>query len=504
MSNTSAVVQIEGLIPAGATKGTPFDVLVTALPGTTTRSLEGGRLPTWDLSVGGANPSLAFRKPLATVRGPTFVDPVPDRGQPQDPRWEGYARQAVVLSGGTVIEPRPLELVLNQPSWQRSRLIADRINEKFHRPGASRFDDTAVAKTDALIRLTIPPRYQRNPQHFLSLISHLYVQRAMNFEVQQAQRLADLLVEQPDQGPRIALAWEALGSTILPVIRPYYGHESRVVQMTALAAGARLDDAQTLDVLEELAVHPDAELRQQIATGLVHLREHGKASRILRRLLDDPEADVRVAAYESLAAMADPYFLQRQRFGDEFGTKFILDLVPSRFPMVYIKQVGQPRIVIFNPETSFSLPLFARIDEGRLMIRGTAPDALVEVYYQKADDEPGHRHRIAPTVANLVFLLGHETTPEHPTPGMDLSFSQVVGAVYRLWDQGAVEADLRVQPNPLAEAVDRYRQAATAPSRPEVSPDRPPASGTDGQDEAPTAPPASTGDERRSRPETAP
>ena len=43
-SSDSAVVIVEGVIPPGAPKGSRFDIRVTTAPGTSTTSLEGGRL----------------------------------------------------------------------------------------------------------------------------------------------------------------------------------------------------------------------------------------------------------------------------------------------------------------------------------------------------------------------------------------------------------------------------------------------------------------------------
>ena len=51
-SEDTAVVVVEGVIPPGAPKGLTFDVRVFALPGSTTSSLEGGRLYTTDLRPG--------------------------------------------------------------------------------------------------------------------------------------------------------------------------------------------------------------------------------------------------------------------------------------------------------------------------------------------------------------------------------------------------------------------------------------------------------------------
>ena len=51
-SNDIAVVVVEGVIPPGSPKGAHFDVRVTTAPGTSTTSLEGGRLIATELRPG--------------------------------------------------------------------------------------------------------------------------------------------------------------------------------------------------------------------------------------------------------------------------------------------------------------------------------------------------------------------------------------------------------------------------------------------------------------------
>jgi uncharacterized protein YjeT (DUF2065 family) len=61
-SEDTAVVVVEGVIPAGAPKDTAFDVRVVAIPGSGTTSLEGGRLYTTDSSIRSSSPM----RPAAT------------------------------------------------------------------------------------------------------------------------------------------------------------------------------------------------------------------------------------------------------------------------------------------------------------------------------------------------------------------------------------------------------------------------------------------------------
>lgn len=465
-SPDTAVVLVQGLIPPGASVGTRFDVLVTALPQTQTTSLEGGQLWTVDLSRDGADPALRFSRKLAQASGPIYSDPFERPVSPQP--GPALQREAVVLSGGAVTESRELELILNQPSWQRSRAIADRINERFARAPSDRFD-TAVPMTDAVIRLNIPARFAARPQELLNLINHLYVQRSANFEQEQAQKLADLLVAEPKWAGDVVLAWESVGKTALPVLRRYYDHPKLEVRLAALDAGTWLEDEATMDQLALLALSADPTVRAQTARLLVNLPRSLRGTQRLHILLDDEEASVRVAAYESLATINDP-IIQRVPIGEKERFKFVIDLVPSRKPLVYIAQARTPRLVIFNPTLGFEGPFVWRTWDNRLMLRSDGPHDPVQVFYQPPGQTQGRTLEAPPTLADLAGLLAHRPTLEQPEEGFDLTYGQVVDVVYALCQQKIVEAPVSLQISPLAAAIAQAQAVSQESPRPETTP----------------------------------
>ncbi len=461
-SPNTAVVMTQGLIPPGAVKGTRFDVMVSALPQTQTTSLEGGQLWTVDLSLQGADPSMRFSQKLASARGPLFLDPLArsEEGLSAEP----LERRAVVLSGGVATAERKLELVLNQASWQRSRMIADRINERFPKAPSDR-RDTAVPINDSLIELNIPARFNHDTMDLLGLIRHLYTQRGPRFEPQQAQRLADLLAGDGRHARSVVLAWQAMGKTVLPVIRPYYDHPQMDVCLAALEAGARLEDEMTTDPLNTIAKQPDPALRRRAAQVLARLPRSLRAARTLHTLLDDPDTAVRIQAYESLATIRDP-ILQRVAIGEREEFKFVLDIVPAMKPLIYIAQTGLPRVVVFNPDATFNTPFVARMWDNRLMIRASGPRAAMTVFYQPQGQIEGRTFEITPLVRDLVLFLAHRPTQSAPDDGLDLSFSQVTDVLHQLSRQDLVGAELEVQLNPLAAAIAKASKIDTSRPRP--------------------------------------
>lgn len=472
-SEDTAVVRVDGLIPPGAIVGTRFDVLVQALPGTQTTSLADGQLWTTDLSIGGANERMLFSRRLAHARGNLYINPFEDP-QSAETRID-LDRRAIIVGGGEVTEPRELLLVLNQPSVQRARLISDRINQRFpHEEANQRFFNTALAKTEQAIQINVPKRYAAHPQRFLSLVAHLYLQRAADFEPRQAERLAEVLAADPTTAERVALAWEALGKTTLPVLRRLYDAGDLRVRLAALEAGARMEDQRAADPLMALCEHDDPAIRARATTLLAPLHSNIRVTRALVQRLDDPVDDVRLAAYETLVNVRDPV-VDRVPIHDGQQIRYMLDLAPATTrPLVYIRHDAVPRVAAFNPYAPLPAPMTAQLWDNRLMIRTHAPDEPVRVFYQPRTG-PSVTLEAPPTLAHLVRLLGSPPNVPEVEKGLGLSYSDVCRTLHQLDQQGLLGATLTVRASALAQELAEVREREqTEQMRPELSePDRP-------------------------------
>jgi len=165
----TAVVTVEGEIPAAAPAGARFDLDVRALPGTDTTSIEGGTLYECNLqifrpsSTGGWIPG----KTVATGAGPIFLNPF---GRSEEAATPTDLRQGMVIGGGNSRQDRRLRLLLTAPSYPIAIRIADRINERFGEAG-SKFAD---AISPGEVRVAVPPNYQHDAKHFVAVVQHLY------------------------------------------------------------------------------------------------------------------------------------------------------------------------------------------------------------------------------------------------------------------------------------------------------------------------------------------
>ena len=466
----TSVVLVEGLIPGGATRGDPFDLLVTSMQSLTT-SLEGGRLlMDVELAPGGA--AVRFAHSYAKASGQLYLNPLEDDLSRRE-RIE-RSRVAVVLSGGQVTRDRSITLLLNQSDSNRSRMIADRINERFGRnPDDGDKYETAVAQDESRIELHVPHRWRGQSARLLSLIVYCYVQRRFDFELEQAARLGKALEEDPDNfADRVALAWEALGPNAKPAISQYYDHPDLKVRFAALQAGSHMQDENTSKPLARLAKVADPAVRRRAAEMMVFLPDSLVASHALRTLLDDADRNVRIAAYQALSRMGNMDMIDRLVFKTAGGKlKFVLDMVNAKQPLVFISQTQLPRVVVFNSYTGLKTPVVASLWDNRLMIKAPEAEGPAEVYYQAPGKTEGEKVQMLPFIVHLVKYMARR--PKLDKKGLDLSYSRVVNALYQLREAGYIDADLEVESSPLAEGIARYRQQVPDEPRPETDQDQP-------------------------------
>ena len=482
----TAVVRVQGLIPPGAVSGDRFDLLIEAAD-TRTTDLAAGRLWETSLAVGGVNPQRAFVEPEAVGRGPVYVDPV-NTATTDKFAIEEQRRRAIIVNGGIVEKGRALELVLNQPSSRLSREVQDKINERFPAEPDAKWQ-TATATSPLVIRVAIPIRYRDRPEAFIDLVQHLYINRDRNFEPLQAQRLADELVADPGKRGAVVWAWKSLGPRALPVISQYYQSTpqkplSDAIRLAALDAGAFLQDERASGFLLELAGDPDPKVRQTVAESLVNLPSSFRGERALRQLLDDPDDAVRIAAYEAMSRTGDPIISRTVLLGPKIDgraeLKFVIDRVPGDRPLIYISQRGFPRIVVFDGDLGFDAPTVAGVWNNQLMVRQDAPDASAELFYQEPVVKDGrrtvetHREPFDPTVATLAYVLAHDwrNDPNDAQVGFDLTYGQVVDAIYQLVTSGAIDAEVEISRSVLADLVRQLDEEPTRPepARPETTP----------------------------------
>jgi hypothetical protein len=458
-SEDTAVVVVEAVVPQGAVEGTRFDVRVAAVPGSGTTSLEGGILYSALLRPGPLTTGGAQAFALAEAYGPVFVNPF---AEPCAVDRDSVLRiVGRILNGGVVVKDMPLKLRLINPSHSRAAMLQTAINTRFpQEPGQE--TTTARGENDELIQITVPPSWSSRTDEFIEVLRHTTISQA-NPEAA-AMFVRRTLQTNPLLMDSASWRWQALGPKALPIIRDLYDSPEELVRLAALRAGARLDDALVIPELEDMARNGSSELRLGAIELLAGMQVNPAIDQSLRTLLDESDVEIRLAAYEALAKRGDPH-MQREII----DRKFVVDIINSDQPMIYITQTGQPRIVLFGDDLEIERPTLISAWSNRFMVKADASDQEVEVYFRAPTADQGLITRVDPELKDFIAFLGHTTTIEEPAPGLGMSYGETVGALHQIWRQRSIKADFKAEQDRILAAILRQKEAAPVVERPEFT-----------------------------------
>ena len=481
-SNDVAAVVVEGVIEPGATKGTLFDVRVFSVPGSPATSLEGGRLWTTDLRPGPILSGNRQAVTLAEAKGPLFVNPFVD---PSPSRSDGVNRlSGRILDGGRVTKDMTLKLRLATPSHNRAMTLQSAINSVFPRePGQT--EATAHGKSDDTILIHVPPSFHKKPAEFVQLLRHMPVR--VDAVEQTAEAVRRSLLANPGAAGAASWRWQSLGKKALASIQDLYDYPEEQPRFAALQAGAKLDDPLAVQPLIELAKSGSLEHRLGAIELLGSMGTNPAVDLGLRPLLDDPDVDIRLRTFESLEKRKDPIVAERR-----LDQGFVVNLVPSKWPMVYVAQSGKPRLVLFGEDQEISRPTTLAVWSNRFMLKGEAGEEKIEVFYRPRDDGPPMIDRVTASVPDFVLYLGHRPSPESPEPGLGMSYSETIGALHEVWKAGYLgQADFKAEQDRVLAAILRLEKERPTYDRPEFEMEEE-GSTSDGDLGSPAQPPAAS------------
>jgi len=487
-------VQVVGIVPGGAPKGTVFDVRVEAVPGTQTRSLEGGlllpcELRIFDITASGQN-MLAGRI-VGRAGGPVFVNPFAgESGAPAGDLGRGW-----VLGGAASTEERTTRLVLNDTSYTLAGRIRDRLNDRF---GAR--PPTADAQSKGAVTLHTPAAYARRPERFALLAPNVFLDSSPAFGEARLRALLTRLSEPNAPYELIALQCEAAGRGAVPLLKPQYAHSDPYVSFYTARTGLRLKDGGAVAILAQIAGNRQHPLRVEAARELGDSDIQVAAQRLVP-LLDNEDQQVRIAAYEGLVRARHPVIRSRRIpcALDPEQVNVTVDLVESSAPpMIYARRTREPRIAVFGLRTPVNTPMFYSHPADVVTVnaadeRGDLTVFARERYGRKLND----RVVVAPRVVDLIAALVQLPTKDEGgrMKGVALSYSQTLQVLHTLCKDGVIPAEF------VLEQVDleRFFGPDTPLERPETDAEAKRAS--EGGD-APLVPPDSEPpDENSARPE---
>ena len=448
----TSVAVVHGIIPAGAPRGTRFDLQVEAV-GTQTRSLEGGVLVLCELKqfdVAAAGKGLVSGRTLARARGLVFTSPFKiDR----EPNPQTNPRRGYVLGGGVTMSDRSFRLLLQEPSYWLARNIERRINERFgqHPP-------IAKAMSKGYLTITTPPQYGEQPDRFLELVTHLYMNNTPDRVERRLRELSEHLDGPDSTLNHISLIWEGMGRTAISHLQPLYTHPRPSVRFYAARAGLRLKDVNALAPMYLIAEN------REHANRLAAIRELGnceyfQAARRLAKLLDSSDQDTRIVAYEGLLKHKHPTVETRRFISavDPLQYNLTLDLVESAGPpLIYVSCSLEPRIAVFGQRMPIGLPLFYNHPDDWVTLNALEDHGDISIICRTRDGRLMTEPLMIPARVGELLQALAETPPKGRNDqqrGIGLSYTNIVQVLDALCSSGAIQATLALQKTAIADLL---------------------------------------------------
>jgi len=431
----TAVVLVEGIMPAVASKNESFDVRVTALPGTQTTSLEGGWLLGTELKTVGTFGITT--KIVADARGPVFIDTI--SASDLSDKSEINKRVGYVLGRAKILDEYKVTLVLGEPDFRTTNSIRNRLDELFG-------DGTAKVVLPDRIDVTVPAKYREQKQRFISIIKATYLTQSTEIIRERIKIfIRKLAALQDAYASEIAL--EAIGNQSLGGLSVLLNVSNEQVRLRAARCMLNLGSDAGLVILRQIAMDKDSTYRLKALGSITTGARRNDAAAISQRLLRDDDFHIRLAAYEQLRKLDDIAVSQELIAGNFY----LEQIVQTPHKAIFVSRSGQPRIVLFGAPIRCSDGVFVRSADGNITIDAPTGQEYVSII---------RKHPLRPgVIAQLKssFELGDiiRTLCEKPLKkgeqgrgGLGVTYADVVALLKRMCDKGAVKAEFWAGPLP--------------------------------------------------------
>ena len=428
-SKNTAVVLLEAMIPATPSKGDRFDVRVALLPGSDATSIQGGWLYKADLVVRGTFG--AQTRPLATVDGPVFVNPIG--------ATDAGPRSGYILGGGRALYEYTAMLRLRKPNYRAASVIRNRLSERYG-PGIAQ----AVSPGDIEVR--IPADYRRRKLRFIAMVPATFLEVTNELTVARINTYVDRLAGSGEK-ENSEVVLEAIGQESCARLGALLKAPEAEVRLRAGRCMLGLGDDRGLAPLRDMTFDATSPYRLEALEAIMVCARRDEAAAVGQRLLRDEDVHVVLAAYDQLREMGDVAVTR-----DIIGRSFLLEqVVQSSHKAIYVSRSGDPRVVLFGAPLRCRDNLFVETPDRAVVLDARAGQGYVSVIRQRAT-RPGviGPIRSSPDVGDLVRTLGGEAIagPSGQLSAAGVPYTQVIALLEQLCAKDAVAATFWVGPLP--------------------------------------------------------
>ncbi len=337
----TALVRVRALIPPGARRGDPLDLMVLSPNRSRVSDLHGG----WLLETRLRHQQVLRSKlrqsdVMAMAIGPTLT-----RSDHEAGKDAALKTEARILAGGRVQNDRNLGLIL-RPEFQHVKMssrIANVINDRFFFFDGSTRRGIATAKEDDYIEIEVHPRYRGNKYRLMSVILAMGAKPHVSESQQRLEELSEQL-SNPATAADASLQLEAIGENAIPTLMAAMKTENPEIRFYVAQTLAYLDQIEALDPLEDSAREVPA-FRHSALSALEAMPQQ-LAIDTLMNLFAQPSLETRYGAFVAIRRRDDG---RRKLAGEVAGQACRIYQVDSPAPPAVVVSLREsPEVVLFG------------------------------------------------------------------------------------------------------------------------------------------------------------
>jgi hypothetical protein len=253
-------------------------------------------------------------------------------------------------------------------------------------------------------------------------------------------------LERGDDKAGAEVALEAVGRRSLDRLGALLESGTDEVRLRAARCALNLGDDRGLVALRRLVSDETSAYRLEALEAVVLAARRNDAAALARRLLNEGDRRLVLAAYEHLRRLGDLAVRQ-----EPVGRGFFLEWVRATDRRaIFVTRTGEPRVVLFGPALRCRDNVFVETPGGGVVVNARPGQDHVTI----ARRHPKRPRLIGPVratraVGDIVRRLGCEPTAEDggAVAGLGVSYSDVTVVLEQLAARGGVDAEF--WPGPL-------------------------------------------------------
>jgi hypothetical protein len=367
---------------------------------------------------------------LADVEGPVFIDQI---------SADVDKRTGYILAGGKNLTEQNIVLVLDKPDFNVANVIRNRLNERFGR-------DIARAVSSGRIELKIPSNYKEDRKRFISMVRAMYLEETPEVTLKRINYYTEELARKPKKEDN-EIALEAIGNKSLIELAGLLKESDEHVRLRAARCILNVGSNASLPVLRQIALDKESAYRLEALEAIITAVRTDEAASIARRLLNDDDFDISLAAYEQLRKL-DDVSITREAIDRSF---YLEQVVRSEQKGVFAFRSGQPRVVLFGAPIYCNREIFIKSPDGQVTIDAPANSWKVTII-RTHPTRPGVIVRVESSfdLSDIIRKLCMEPAIEGDKSrgGLGVSYADMIALLQQMCDKGAINAEFRVGPMP--------------------------------------------------------